>query len=108
MSLTRRVPLRPRNPYRAPRPVDPIPAAVRNYVRARDNGCVGRRLGFPGECWGGLELDHVRSSGGMGLKSESVPTNLVVLCSAHHRYRTEHGRETRPLLLDYLAKVEAA
>ena len=29
--------------------------------------------------------------------------NLVVLCGLHHLWKTEHGREARPLLLDYLS-----
>ena len=79
-----------------------IPTSVRNNVLARDAGCVGARIGMPGECSGRLELDHVRA-GGMGLKSPSEDWNLVALCSQHHRHRTENGREWRPLLLAYIA-----
>jgi len=38
----------------------------------------------------------------MGMKSPSTEDNLVVLCGAHHRWKTENGREARPLLLAYL------
>jgi 5-methylcytosine-specific restriction endonuclease McrA len=82
-----------------------IPPHVRAYVHARDNGCVLRSL-LPHTCWGGLELDHVRASGGLGMKSPSTADNLVTVCSAAHRYKTEHGREVRPLLEEYLRKVE--
>ena len=83
-----------------------IPHDMRLRVLQRDakaaGGCVGfRRL--PGECTGPLELDHVRASHGMGMKSETSEDNLVALCGSHHRWRTEHGREGRPILLDYLA-----
>jgi hypothetical protein len=54
-----------------------------------------------------LELDHVRASHGMGMKSETVESNLVALCGAHHRWRTTHGREGRPILLAYLEGATA-
>lgn len=108
MTLRRRTPLRARRPYNPPRRDDPIPRAVRIYVHARDGGCVGRKVNLPTECWGGLEIDHVRASGGMGMKSASTADNLVTLCSgACHPYKTDHGREVRSLLLDYLARVES-
>ena len=79
-----------------------IPPAMRLRVYRRDNGCV---LG-PQGCSGANELDHVRASGAMGMKSVTCDCNLVTLCGAHHRYKTEHGREVRPILLDYLARFE--
>jgi 5-methylcytosine-specific restriction endonuclease McrA len=57
---------------------------------------------LPGDCHGRLELDHVRASGGLGMKSRTTLDNLVTLCAAHHRYKTEHGRTVRPLLIAYL------
>lgn len=84
-----------------------IPAGIREWVRARDGGmCIGPRIGMPGDCFGSIELDHVRASHGMGMKSESTPGNLVVLCGEHHRLRTENGREWRLVLLMYLAGCE--
>jgi 5-methylcytosine-specific restriction endonuclease McrA len=83
-----------------------IPAKVRLDVLLRDNGCVGRER-LPGDCEGAIELDHVRASGGMGMKSPTTPDNLVSLCGSHHRFKTEHGREARPLLLAYLEGVSA-
>lgn len=81
-----------------------IPALVRLEVHQRDNGCVGYRLGWPGEHATRLELDHVRV-GGIGMKSESLPSNLVALCLECHRWKTEHGREARPQLIAYLEGV---
>jgi len=79
--------------------------ALRLAVLERDQGCVGfGRL--PGACEARLELDHVRASGGLGMKSRTTLDNLVALCSGHHRWKTEHGREARPILLAYLALVE--
>lgn len=79
-----------------------IPPRMRIEVYERDGGCVGfGRL--PGDCSGALELDHVRASHATGKKSRTEPDNLVSLCGAHHRYKTEHGRDARPVLLDYLA-----
>ena len=86
--------------------------AEKHYVRARDRGCVaGRAYGFgPARsgmgCDGPLDVDHVRSSGGLGMKSETHRRNMVVLCRHHHRAKTEYGKTWRPLLLAYLDRVE--
>lgn len=84
-----------------------IPPAMRLRVRDRDalkaGGCVafGR---LPDDCYGALELDHIRASGGVGMKSVTCDCNLASLCAFHHRYKTVHGREARPVLLEYLAQ----
>jgi hypothetical protein len=78
-----------------------IPDDIRHQVEYRDRMCVGAIVLMPGDCAGGLELDHVRA-GGMGLKSRSTVDNLVRLCGAHHRVKTENGREWRPILIDYI------
>lgn len=83
-----------------------IPPQLRLLVLDRDRGCVGPTVGMPGDCAGGLELDHVRASHGIGMKSETTAANLVALCGTHHRWKTEHGREVRPALLDYLHGLE--
>ena len=86
--------------------------AEKNYVRARDAGCVGPRCyehygaTIRRECDGPLDVDHVRASGGLGMKSPTVRTNMVVLCRHHHRAKTEYGKVWRPLLLAYLERVE--
>lgn len=79
-----------------------IPSDVRRAVVARDKVCVGLIAGFPGPHGGTLEVDHVRASHAIGMKSSSTEDNLVLLCGLHHRWKTEHGREARPLLLAYL------
>lgn len=79
-----------------------IPSKVRAAIKDRDKGCVGPRVGMPGDCFGGLEIDHVRASHGIGMKSESTVENGALLCSFHHRTKTEAGRTWRPLLLDYI------
>jgi 5-methylcytosine-specific restriction endonuclease McrA len=94
--------------------------AEKNYVRARDRGCVAFRAvygyhiasgiaseaEFSGQCDGPLDVDHVRASGGLGMKSPTHRTNMVVLCRHHHRAKTEYGKVWRPLLLAYLERVE--
>ena len=92
--------------------------AEMDYVRGRDRGCVARLIYMPGTggvplnvlspCEGRIEVDHVRASGGLGMKSPTVRTNLVSLCSWHHRLKTDHGKTWRPLLIAYLDRVEAA
>ena len=79
-----------------------IPANVRAIVNARDGWCVAARAGMPDDCSGSLELDHVRASHGMGMKSPTTPENLVLLCAKHHLERTLHGKKWRPVLLEYL------
>ena len=101
MTLRRYAPMKPSQGTR-------IRADLRSHVLIRDQGCVGPRIGFPGTCSGNTELDHVRASHAMGMKSRTEADNLVSLCSAHHRYKTGFGREARPLLLAYLAGIEAA
>mgnify|MGYP001596007379 CR=1 FL=1 len=88
---------------------DPVTPTLREAVLERDNWvCVGLKLGWAShtgppwmDVWR-LELDHVRSSGALGKKSRSTLDNLVTLCSTCHCWKTEHGREARPLLLAYL------
>lgn len=84
-----------------------IPTAMRVTVLKRDQvtvgGCVGF-LRFTTECAGPLELDHVRASHGTGMKSVTCPCNLVALCSACHKHKTENGRTARPSLLAYLER----
>lgn len=85
---------------------DPVTSIVVSSVRARDRGCVAARAGFPDglPCDGPLELDHV-INGGMALRGPSVAGNLVTLCRRHHRYKTEHARVARGLLVAYLGTV---
>lgn len=89
--------------------------AEKNYVRARDRGCVARMipdpvgsmLGLKGTlCDGPLEVDHVRASGGLSMKSPTHRTNMVLLCRWHHRLKTDWGKTWRPLLIAYLERVE--
>jgi 5-methylcytosine-specific restriction endonuclease McrA len=103
--MFRRSPLR-RRQSAVRRWTDPIPPAVRTHVRERDRGCVFARLGIPHDCFGQLELDHVRASGGLGLRSPSTPDNLVVLCPAAHFAKTLHGRRWRPVLLAWIERAE--
>jgi 5-methylcytosine-specific restriction endonuclease McrA len=85
-----------------------ILADLRYDVLQRDDlRCVGPRIGMPGTCHFILEVDHVRASGGLGMKSRTDLDNLVVLCRDHHRLKTENGRTWRPKLLVYLDKIKA-
>jgi len=113
---------RPSGPFAAP-PKRKAPAVKRDtdaelaekrYVRNRDKSCVGPALSFAvfhktgqSPCDGPLDVDHVRASGGLGLKSPTHRTNMVVLCRWHHRLKTEYGKVWRPLLLAYLERVES-
>ena len=96
MTLRRYSPLKPSAGTR-------IPDEVRRQVILRDGGCVGPRVGMPTDCVGGIELDHVRASEGLGMKSPSTADNLVSLCGTCHRLKTLEGRRWRPRLIGYLA-----
>ena len=88
--------------------------AEKNYVRARDKGCVAARAVYGDSrqttasevCDGPLDVDHVRASGGLSMKSPTHRTNMVVLCRHHHRLKTDWGKTWRPLLIAYLERVE--
>lgn len=83
--------------------------AEKNWVRLRDRGCVAERAWGTGKtlpCDGPRDVDHVRASGGLGMKSPTHRSNMVVLCRWHHRAKTEYGKTWRPLLLAYLERVE--
>lgn len=87
---------------------DPVTADVYGRVMARwGHVCVGPRAGLPGACAGRLELDHVLN-GGMALRGPSTEENLLPLCQAHHRYKTEHARLARRLLVALLASGQPA
>lgn len=85
---------------------DRVTPEVYQQVRNRDAGCVGAIIGMPGSCYGRIEVDHVRASGGLGMRSPSTVDNLVSLCGQHHRMKTEAGRTWRPKLLTYLRGTE--
>jgi hypothetical protein len=78
------------------------PPEVRQAAWDRDHGCVGPRVGMPDVCLGSTELDHVRASGGMGMKSRSTLDNAATLCARHHDMKTRDGRRWRPALLEYI------
>jgi 5-methylcytosine-specific restriction endonuclease McrA len=101
--MLRRYPSRHRRDNSRPR--DPVAPGVRALVRARDRSCVFTRLGIPHDCFGQLELDHVRASGGLGLRSRSAPDNLVLLCPVAHRIKTLQGRRWRPVLLAWIERA---
>lgn len=85
-----------------------IPADVDRHVRQRDmNRCVGPLVGMAPPCEGLVERDHVRASGGMGMKSPSTASNLALLCGRHHRVKTENGHRWRQPLIDYIDAMEA-
>lgn len=85
------------------------PDDVRAEVERLDSRhCVCARAGFPldviARCGGDLQVDHVRASHGIGMKSPSTVANAVLLSAFCHKWKTEHGKEARPLLLDWIAR----
>jgi hypothetical protein len=78
------------------------PTPVRMAAYARDQGCLGPRVGMPGPCAGQVELDHIRASGAVGKKSRSTLDNAASLCGTHHRLKTNAGRTWRTPLIDWV------
>jgi hypothetical protein len=78
------------------------PRDVRDAIYARDQGCVGPRLGMPGACVGEVYPDHVRASGGIGMKSESTVANGISVCAQHHKLKTDNGRTWRPVFIEWI------
>lgn len=82
-------------------------------IATRDGGrCVAHTAGFPASVLERCmttptDKDHVRASGGIGMKSRSTYDNGVLLCPPCHRWKTENGRVARPLLLRYLERMGA-
>lgn len=81
------------------------PPFVRDHVASHQPHCIGNLAGMPGACAGMPELDHVRASHGIGMKSESIATNAARLCSWHHNLKTRDGRTWRPRLLYIVAAL---
>lgn len=82
------------------------PLAEARAIEERDHGrCVGPLVGMPGPCFGQPQKDHIRASGAIGKKSESVARNGCLLCSPHHRLKTENGRIWRPKLIAHVDKL---
>lgn len=77
------------------------PPEIRDEAMRLHRGrCIGPAAGMPGECAGGIELDHIRASGAIGKKSPSVVANAAPLCGSHHRLKTREGRTWRPALIE--------
>lgn len=83
-------------------PTEVVEAAYRLH-----GGCLGPRVGMPGECAGSLEPDHIRASGAVGMKSRSTLDNCAPLCGVHHRLKTREGRKWRPLLIEAVDRALA-
>jgi hypothetical protein len=83
------------------------PSWVREHALSHQRrvGCLGPMAGMPGACAGELEGDHIRASGGMGMKSKSIATNYASLCSVHHFAKTQEGRAWRPVLIAVIARL---
>lgn len=81
------------------------PKEVREHIESHQPSCVGHLAGMPGPCGGSEEIDHIRASGGIGLKSKSIATNGARCCSMHHRIKTEAGKQWRPKLIDIVNQL---
>ena len=84
---------------------DPVTPELYAYLERRDGRCAMAKIRGDHVCDGPSEIDHVRASGGLGLRSPSTKANTVRLCRWAHLTKTYHGRVIRPLLLDYIERM---
>src|SRR5690606_36114238 len=104
---------RPASPFAAPPPKkvrirprkDPVTRDLAAYLAKRDGRCAMVKIRADHVCDGPSEIDHVRASGGLGLRSPSTKANTVRLCRWAHLTKTYLGRVIRPLLLDYIERM---
>lgn len=81
------------------------PPEVRAHVYTHQHACIGPLAAMPGRCDTGDELDHIRASGAVGMKSKSIATNGARLCHWHHAMKTDAGKTWRPRLLDVVRSL---
>lgn len=95
-------------PEKPSKPSKAWPAGLYDYIIERDGGCVAHRLGLSDrDCYGRVQVDHVRHSGGVAMKSPTEAWNLVSLCGQHHYDKTTHqGGDWREVLVEYLNEKE--
>lgn len=99
--------LRRRTPLRATRRAQPedFSAETRRRARERDRGCLGPRVGMPEPCLGEIQLDHIRASGALSVKSRNSLDNAASLCVSHHDRKGREGRTWRPRLIDLVNEL---
>lgn len=93
----KRVKIRPRK--------DPVTRDLAAYLERRDGRCAMAKIRADHICDGPSEIDHIRSSGGLGLRSPSIKANCVRLCRWAHLQKTYYGKTIRPLLLYYIEEM---
>lgn len=79
------------------------PAHVREHVYTHQRVCIGPLAEMDGMCDRYDDLDHLRASGAVGMKSKSIAVNGARLCGLHHREKTMRGKTWRPRLLGVIA-----
>lgn len=112
MTLTRRTPMR-RTPMRRTAQRDPVSPALRLAIFARDGGCIAPRLGgTAADCWGRLQIEHVKRELRASKRAESIAACLVTLCDGHTEPGRRAGRQwntakvNRARVREYLRTVE--
>lgn len=83
------------------------PKDVREHIEHHQKSCVGALAGMPEMCDRYVELDHIRASGGIGMKSKSIATNGARTCSLHHRLKTNNGKVWRPRFIEIINALAA-
>jgi hypothetical protein len=78
---------------------NPMPEGRWEEVVARDRQCQAPLYGLGGFCGGKFEVNHIRNRGMGGSSDPHVHDldNLMLLCSNHHQWVTEHPKLAKDL-----------
>lgn len=107
MALQSGAPPKPRKRAKRRGHADPVTPDLADYLWQHDGACALRKIDAAHVCHGPSQIDHILNAG-KGKRGPSTRQNTVRLCSFAHFAKTTQARTYRPILLEYVARREAA